>query len=122
MCYKRHQNLQELLLADAQAKLMHRVVEKDEQEPCNCPATHVVNGQRLFGEDCQKSGVIYKVTCKCCGAYYIGKTMRELKIRIYEHIRGTKNYWNKKDTFEKEMRRTELALPVKPPDPSSNSL
>ena len=29
--------------------------------------------------------VVYKLTCKCCGKYYIGNTSRKLKVRVREH-------------------------------------
>ena len=33
-----------------------------------------------------QSNVIYKYTCDCCNAVYIGQTKRQLKVRIFEHI------------------------------------
>ena len=32
-----------------------------------------------------KSNLIYKYTCECCKAFYIGKTNRQLAVRISEH-------------------------------------
>ena len=32
------------------------------------------------------SGVVYKFSCGCCNASYIGQTMRHLKVRASEHI------------------------------------
>ena len=32
-----------------------------------------------------KSNIIYKYTCECCKAFYIGKTNRQLAVRISEH-------------------------------------
>ena len=32
-----------------------------------------------------KSNLIYKYTCECCQAFYIGKTNRQLAVRISEH-------------------------------------
>ena len=32
-----------------------------------------------------KSGIVYKINCKCCNKYYIGQSGRYLKKRIYEH-------------------------------------
>ena len=33
-----------------------------------------------------RSNVIYKYTCQCCKAFYIGKTDRQLGVRICEHM------------------------------------
>ena len=29
---------------------------------------------------------IYKYTCECCNAFYIGKSYRQFKVRIFEHL------------------------------------
>ena len=42
---------------------------------------------------CESNNVVYCISCKKCKVQYIGKTERELKLRISEH-RGTIN--NKK--------------------------
>ena len=53
----------------------------------------------LFGfkdklpESCM-TNFIYKYTCECCNAFYIGKSYRQFKVRVYEHIR--KSYYNEK--------------------------
>ena len=43
----------------------------------------------MYGGDsqCKTAGVIYKLRCKCCNKFYIGKTQRYLKLRAQEHIR-----------------------------------
>ena len=33
-----------------------------------------------------QSSVVYKYTCHCCNAMYIGKTKRQLTVRIHEHL------------------------------------
>ena len=40
---------------------------------------------------CESNNVVYCISCKKCKVQYIGKTERELKLRIAEH-RGTS--WN----------------------------
>ena len=37
---------------------------------------------------------IYKYTCECCNAFYIGKSYRQFKVRVYEHI--GKSYYTEK--------------------------
>ena len=45
----------------------------------------------LFGfkdklpESCM-SNIIYKYTCESCNAFYIGKTCRQFKVRVFEHL------------------------------------
>ena len=33
-----------------------------------------------------QASVVYQYTCHCCNAMYIGKTNRQLKVRIFEHL------------------------------------
>ena len=33
-----------------------------------------------------QSSVVYKYECHCCNAMYIGKTKRQLRVRIHEHL------------------------------------
>ena len=33
-----------------------------------------------------KSGVVYKLTCPCCTACYVGATSRHLQVRFKEHV------------------------------------
>ena len=35
-----------------------------------------------------RSKVVYRISCKDCDGFYIGKTIRSLKIRIGEHKKG----------------------------------
>ena len=43
----------------------------------------------LVGGKCREAAVVYKVKCRCCNSFYIGKTQRYLKARIWEHVRET---------------------------------
>ena len=38
-------------------------------------------------EKCYKSGVVYKISCPCCKACYVGQTIRHTLQRIKEHQR-----------------------------------
>ena len=33
-----------------------------------------------------QASVVYKYVCHCCNAVYIGKTKRQLKVRVFEHL------------------------------------
>jgi len=33
-----------------------------------------------------QSNLIYRYTCECCKAFYIGKTERQFAVRIHEHM------------------------------------
>ena len=63
--------------------------------PCNCPKSFLRWNEKdgvkecAYGGDsqCKTAGVIYKLRCKCCNKFYIGKTQRYLKQRAQEHIR-----------------------------------
>lgn len=40
---------------------------------------------------CHSRNVVYHITCRGCGAHYVGSTTRPLHIRIQEHLRNTRN-------------------------------
>ena len=52
--------------------------------------THSAIGSRFGFKDKQpklnQSNLIYRYTCECCKAFYIGKTERQLGMRISEHM------------------------------------
>ena len=52
--------------------------------------THSAIGNRFGFKDRQpklnQSNLIYRYTCECCKAFYIGKTERQLGVRISEHM------------------------------------
>ena len=56
--------------------------------------------------------VIYKILCKCCNQYYLGKTQRSLKIRCQEHCKKVGVLWSK---------RKRLMDQLNPPLPSSTT-
>lgn len=75
MIHKRHQNLKEMLLGDIATKVMsgvvdERYVKRTKKKLCHCHSSHKINGQCLYGDQCETTGVIYKIRCTCCQAYY----------------------------------------------------
>lgn len=53
-------------------------------------STQFINGQTLKHKhfvNCRTKGVIYLMMCKC-QSFYVGKTKRELRVRISEQIRS----------------------------------
>ena len=52
---------------------------------CNCNTTTKVKGRCAYGGACCGCCVIYKITCKCCGDFYIGNTQNTQKI-MEEHF------------------------------------
>ena len=87
MVYKRHANLKEILLGDLHGKVMaHTKDTATKQLICNCRADTKVDGKCIYNDgDCKKAGVIYKLTCKCCNMFYIGKMQNYLKKRMAGH-------------------------------------
>lgn len=74
MVYKWHRSLVEMLLADI--------------------ATIWWTGNAWSG-DCRTRSIIYKITCKCCGNVYIGKTQDLYKKRVSNHINDVGKFWAK---------------------------
>jgi cell pole-organizing protein PopZ len=108
MIHKRHQNLKEMLLGDIATKVTSGIVEagyakKTKKKLCNCRSSCKVDGECLYGENCELKCVIYKITCKCCRDFYIGKTQRELKSRCQEHYHDTGEFLKKKLKLIKEL-------------------
>ena len=96
MVYKRHQNLVEMLLADISAKVMDGVEDAEQSLPCNYRGDNLVNGECYWNGQCRKSSVIYKIKCKCCGDFYIGKTQDAVKSRVSTHITDIGKFWAKR--------------------------
>jgi len=122
MVYKRHSNLKELLLGQLQQKCMEGVViasdlKKRGDEKCRCQAKYKPDGRCPYGEECETRAVIYKITCRCCKDYYLGKTQNSLKERCQEHYHDVGIFWKKKKAF---MAKTGMALieDMEAPDPS----
>ena len=67
--------------------------------------------------ECETKAVIYKISCKCCNSFYIGKTSRSLKSRCQEHYQGLRKLFTMKKRF-----MTHLEEEANPPllNPNSN--
>ena len=121
MTHKRHMNLKEMLLGDITKKIMQGIddyeyVKKTKKGKCNCRSTHKPNGECLYKEECETKAVIYKISCKCCNSFYIGKTSRSLKSRCQEHYQGLGKFFTMKKRF-----LTQLEEEANPPPPTPNS-
>ena len=88
MSYHKFSNLREKFSADLTGKIMQGIEDKDWLNfPCNCySASKRSNGECLYQGKCRNKTLIYEVKCKITGQAYIGKTQRNLKVRIGEHI------------------------------------
>ena len=53
---------------------------------CNCNATTKVNVRCVYGGECRRCCVIYKVTCKCYGDFYLENTENTLKKQMEQHF------------------------------------
>ena len=62
---------------------------------CNAPCTIVMTLRKLKTvmpslkppvEKMVRGGVVYRITCPCCSACYVGQTSRHLQTRFREHI------------------------------------
>ena len=97
MSYHRHKNLRELLQGDLNQKLIANVTSRDYvDEPCNCrnPSSCPYKGR------CRNKVAIYKATCLTTNKVYIGNTARNVKTRIQEHVRETKDQAQKKGVYD----------------------
>lgn len=94
MIYKRHMNVKEMLLGDITKKIMRGIddaeyIKKIQRGKCTCRSTHKHDGECLYKEECETKAVIYKISCKCCNSFYIGKTSRSLKVGVKSTIKGS---------------------------------
>ena len=83
MVYKHHTNLKDMLLADLHLKVMHGMFcSVTKPKKCNCRDNSKVNGQYMFGGECQTGNLIYKATVFLDGKHYLGKTQNDPKTRF----------------------------------------
>ena len=79
------------------SKLMANIIDKEKPDrKCNCNKQtikyvtddngEIVNKMCLFKNKCRIGMVVYKLTCKRTGKFYIGKTQNYLKDRTMEHF------------------------------------
>jgi hypothetical protein len=91
MSYHRFSNLRGIFQGDLTKKLMERVISRDFQDlSCNCNKVTKVDGTCIYGGECRKSCVVYKVTCRLCGDFYIGNTQQKMKNCQGQHLHDVK--------------------------------
>ena len=61
----------------------------------DCRGSNKRDGCCIYGEDCRKRCVVYKITCRHCGKFYIGNTSDLLKNRTCGHCCDTCSLANK---------------------------
>ena len=74
IAYKHHTNFATSLMGDTASKLMDEIEDETWMDrPCNCGLAFKKDGLCLFGGKCREAAVVYKVKCRCCDSFYIGK-------------------------------------------------
>ena len=87
MSYHISPNLGEILQGDLVSKIRRKLTSKYFLDrKCNCKTSTKVKVRCADGGECQRCCVIYKVTCKCCGEFYVGNTQNALKIGMQQHF------------------------------------
>ena len=80
MSYHRLPNLGEILQGYLVSKLRNSLEYNDSIDiECNYNLTTKVNGICAYIGECRRCCVVYKVTCQCCGDFYVGNTQNTLK-------------------------------------------
>ena len=80
MHYHKFPNLGEIIQGNLLIKLQKGLESKyfvNRYYKCN--STMKVNGLFAYKRKCRKCCVIYKVTCKCCGGFYIVNNQNNLQ-------------------------------------------
>ena len=96
MSYHKFPNMRELFQSDLTTKLTEDLKSMDFMDlPCNCSKRTTINVKCVYGGRCRHSLVVYKVTCKATGKFYIGNTQQKLKKRIDAHLGETCDLVNK---------------------------
>jgi len=90
MSYKRFSNVRELYRADLDRKLDEGLESEDfKTRDCNCKGSNRREGNCIYGENCRKKVLIYKIKCRHCSKFYIGSTYDCLKSRADGHCSAT---------------------------------
>ena len=63
---------------------------KTGSENCDCKGKTCV-----WRGGCRSKNIVYKITCKECGKFYIGATQNKAKIRMNQHYSGVKKLLEK---------------------------
>jgi hypothetical protein len=121
MSYHRFTNLRGIFQGDLNKKLMEGIISRDFQDlACNCNKVTKIDGECIYGGDCRKSCVVYKVTCKiprCCKQFYIGNTQQKMKNRQGQHLQDVKRLvrtGEASDSFARHFAKHVMEGEVKP--------
>jgi hypothetical protein len=93
MSYHKFANLRGIFQSDLNKKLMEGIISRDFRDlECNCNKVTKIDGSCIYGGDCRKSCVVYKVSCRVprCGQFYIGNTQQKMKNRQGQHLQDVK--------------------------------
>ena len=91
MSYHRFANLRGIFQSDLNKKLIEGVISRDFCDlECNCNKLSKVDRKCIFGGDCKKSCVVYKVTCRECDEFYISNTQQKMKNHQGQHLNDVK--------------------------------
>ena len=89
--YHRFANLRGIFQSNLNKKLIEGVISRDFCDlECNCNKLSKVDGRCIFGDDCRKSCVVYKVTCRECDEFYISNTQQKMKNCQGQHLNDVK--------------------------------
>ena len=89
--YHRFANLRGIFQSNLNKKLIEGVISRDFCDlECNCNKLSKVDSRCIFGGDCRKSCVVYKVTCRECDEFYIGNTQQKMKNCQGQHLNDVK--------------------------------
>jgi hypothetical protein len=87
MSYHRFTNLRGIFQSDLMKKLIEGIVSRDFQDlKCNCNKLSKVDGKCVYGGNCRKPCVVYKVTCRECEEFYIGNMQQKMKNHQGQHL------------------------------------
>ena len=96
MSYRKFPNFRELVNGDLSRKMNYDINSRFfRQKPCDFKAPTRVNGKCQFNGNCNKTCVVYKITCQLCKLSYIGQTQNKANTRLTQHIGEAKLFCNK---------------------------
>ena len=77
---------------------------------CNCYKKNMTEeGECIYGDNCRRKCIVYRVDCKDTGKYYIGSTANDLKTRMKGHFNDVKQLLEGKsiytDTFARHFTK-----------------
>ena len=88
MSYHRFNNLREQFQGHLNQVLLKNIESEDYRDrPCNCSGRGC-----SYGSGCRKALIVYKITVRDTGKYYIGATSNTLKSRVAGHLQGARRF------------------------------